>query len=576
MEPKNVIMRMFLLVLAVLVMSTGAQAQELREVPASEILEKIQAGEDVNYDGYRITGELNLSEIYLEKIPIARHVPIITRHEFGFVWWGLEEELKIVESEITIINSVFENNVDFSNTRFKMPVDFFDTSFLDISDFGGACFTGGANFRSANFSSNVRFWGASFGGDAHFDYASFDGYASFLSASFGSGVSFWGASFWGDAVFIGANFSSDASFWGANFSSDAVFIDASFGSDVSFWNASFDNNASFGLTSFYGYASFCDASFEGDSDFFRTSFEGDSDFSDASFEGDSNFFRTSFEGDSDFSDASFGGDAIFDFAEFDKVHFSDTTFTKVSLHEADFKSMKVEWASLKDALIFNGPTYIKLIKNFREMEQFEDADDAYYQYRRLSQANKNWSFSKLGDVFMWLSCGYGVRPWRAPAWGVIIIFIFGLIYMPGTLNFWPFTFFDWLRESGIRRLKESDKGDEQDASCCEVLYSSIALLTMIGLILLFCNLGVKPHYTAILAVAMLLIYALIYRGNNINKRDASFCDAFYFSVTTFTTLGYGDWYPKDRYRMFVMIEGLVGWIILALFLVTLANVMIRP
>ncbi|KAB3548030.1 MAG: two pore domain potassium channel family protein, partial [ANME-2 cluster archaeon] len=44
----------------------------------------------------------------------------------------------------------------------------------------------------------------------------------------------------------------------------------------------------------------------------------------------------------------------------------------------------------------------------------------------------------------------------------------------------------------------------------------------------------------------------------------------------FTTVGYGDWYPKDRYRMFVMIEGLLGWLTLALFLVTLANVMIRP
>ena len=56
----------------------------------------------------------------------------------------------------------------------------------------------------------------------------------------------------------------------------------------------------------------------------------------------------------------------------------------------------------------------------------------------------------------------------------------------------------------------------------------------------------------------------------------SFWDAFYFSVVTFTTVGYGDWYPADRYRKFVMIEGLVGWLTLALFLVTLANVMIRP
>ncbi len=79
------------------------------------------------------------------------------------------------------------------------------------------------------------------------------------------------------------------------------------------------------------------------------------------------------------------------------------------------------------------------------MEQFEDADAAYYQYRRLSQANKKWSYSKL----------YGIN-------------------------------------------------------------------------------------------------------------QVSFWDAFYFSLVTFTTVGYGDWYPEDRYRKFVMSEGVLGWLLLCL------------
>ncbi|MCW3129924.1 MAG: potassium channel family protein [Methanophagales archaeon] len=165
--------------------------------------------------------------------------------------------------------------------------------------------------------------------------------------------------------------------------------------------------------------------------------------------------------------------------------------------------MIVSWSSLENALVFDGPTYIKLIKNFREMEQFEDADDAYYQYRRLTQTNKKWSLSKLGDIFMWVSCGYGVKPHYTIICGVVIILIFSFIY--------------WFGE-GIRRLKEIDGDDNR----------------------------------------------------------VSFWDALYFSMVTFTTVGYGDWYPVDRYRKFVMIEGLVGWLTLALFLVTLANVMIRP
>jgi len=188
-----------------------------------------------------------------------------------------------------------------------------------------------------------------------------------------------------------------------------------------------------------------------------------------------------------------------------KTHSSANKYSNGSHHDADFKTMKLEWASLKDILPFDGPTYIKLIKNFREMEQFTDADDAYYQYRRQSQANKEASFSKLGDIFIWLSCGYGVKPWRTAAWAVAIILIFTPFY------FW---------RGGIKRLKEE---------------------------------------------------------NEDGKQDVSLYDAFYFSMTTFTTLGYGDLYPADRYRMAaVVIEGLVGWLILALFLVTLANVMIRP
>lgn len=56
---------------------------------------------------------------------------------------------------------------------------------------------------------------------------------------------------------------------------------------------------------------------------------------------------------------------------------------------------------------------------------------------------------------------------------------------------------------------------------------------------------------------------------------ASVWDAFYFSMMAFTTVGYGGWYPLDKHRKLVMIEGIVGWLTLSLFLVTLANVIIR-
>jgi len=205
---------------------------------------------------------------------------------------------------------------------------------------------------------------------------------------------------------------------------------------------------------------------------------------------------------------------------------------------------------------------------------------------------------------MWLSCGYGVRPWYAAVWAVAISFMWAFFYWIG---------------NGIRRSKEGDEGDEQNVLFCDGLYILMVAVTTIGFMYLSRDCGLKPQYIIILAVATILIYirhrrklrffcwqnrtyvtykqgrkfllTLRFRGlkktnlwwcgvyqleSNIDKKDASFCDAFYFSVTTFTTLSYGDWYPKNYYRVLAVIEGLLGWLTLALFLVTLANVMIRP
>ena len=476
MEPRNAILWTLLVVLAVLVMSAGVQAQELREVPASEILGKIQAGEDVNYTNVRVTGELDLSRIELETVSVER-----TWREIEY--FGLKEESKLLESKITIKDSIFETDVNFQNTQFRECFNFQNTSFLGKTDFNVTIFGCDAHFEDVCFVGDAHFEDARFGGSAHFEDANFVGDANFRDANFV-----------GDAYFEYARFGGSAHFKYASFGIGAYFYGASFGGDADFWSAIF-----------VFYTNFEYASFGGDADFEYASFGGDADFEYANFGGDTYFLDASFDGDADFGSVGFGGDAIFNSTEFNKVSFADITFINVSFYEADFKSMKVEWVSLEDVLVFDGLTYIKLIKNFREMEQFKDADDAYYQYRRQSQANKEWSFSKLGDIFIWLSCGYGVKPWRTAAWAVAIVLIFTPFY------FW---------RGGIKRLKENNEDEKQDVS----------------------------RY-----------------------------DAFYFSMTTFTTLGYGDLYPADRYRMVaVMIEGLLGWLILALFLVTLANVMIRP
>jgi hypothetical protein len=98
-----------------------------------------------------------------------------------------------------------------------------------------------------------------------------------------------------------------------------------------------------------------------------------------------------------------------------------------------------------------------------------------------------------------------------------------------------------------------------------------------------CGYGVKPLRPLGLGLFVIIACAIYYRWKNAIRRhekegshqEPNIWDALYFSMMTFTTVGYGDWYPQDKHRTLVMIEGIVGWLTLSLFLVTLANVVIR-
>ena len=51
---------------------------------------------------------------------------------------------------------------------------------------------------------------------------------------------------------------------------------------------------------------------------------------------------------------------------------------------------------------------------------------------------------------------------------------------------------------------------------------------------------------------------------------------FYFSFSTFTTIGIGDWYPSGKLnKALVMLEGALGWLCLGLFITTYANILLR-
>jgi uncharacterized protein YjbI with pentapeptide repeats len=235
----------------------------LREIPSSEILDKIKKGDQVTYDRVRIVGDMDLSKLELP----TEHVDRTGLQKLA----DLKEDIKIVSSFIRIVNSTIQGALDFSNSTFSDIVLFRGTTFSDNVWFHGATFCGEANFEGTTFQKACRFSSAIFREDAIFHCATFGG-AGFDGATFGKHAFFGGTTF-NMAFFMATTFVADARFQGAIFGA-AWFRGATFGS-VWFYNATFDGQTIFEDATFAGSAIFNDAIFGEDARFSEAKFEGD-------------------------------------------------------------------------------------------------------------------------------------------------------------------------------------------------------------------------------------------------------------------------------------------------------------
>jgi hypothetical protein len=202
-----------------------------REVPACEILTKIEKGEPVEYDNVIIEGNLDIRKLNLLK----------------------EDKNVLIVSPIKIINSLIKGKLNFQNAVI------FEQAFFDYTYFGGySCFLGvqfrkGAWFNNAKFSDGAVFNEAKFDFQARFTEAKFLIGAVFNKTQFNSDVSFERALFIWDANFTEAQFNGDAHFWGTQFRKYALFDNAKFNKSAYFWKGSY-----------FGYAQFFEAQFNGD------------------------------------------------------------------------------------------------------------------------------------------------------------------------------------------------------------------------------------------------------------------------------------------------------------------------
>ncbi|MDD4651736.1 MAG: pentapeptide repeat-containing protein [Methanothrix sp.] len=325
-----------------------------RVVPASRILEQIRAGEPIEYDGFTITGDLDLDGLD-DYSPFANEALCYPVNHTN-----LSEKKKIMASLIRITNCTIKGEVNFNNTRFDRPFDLEDTRFEGHAGFRGAVFQEDVNLSNVQFSKNADFLGSIFRKSASFNDAQFLGYADFegaclknytnLQCDFANIADFKITHFDGTACFDGAEFNDTAYFDGVEFNQTANFNDVVFNRSVYINDADFNGNAYFNRAVFNGTVDFIKVNFCRHVDFVEAEFKYSTLFLEVSFKDTSNFKNAEFNEDANFKGSSFNGIAYFSGSRFsNNANFDGVFFNRSS----DFILVEINGSASFHGAVFN-------------------------------------------------------------------------------------------------------------------------------------------------------------------------------------------------------------------------------
>mgnify|MGYP001054055553 CR=1 FL=1 len=97
---------------------------------------------------------------------------------------------------------------------------------------------------------------------------------------------------------------------------------------------------------------------------------------------------------------------------------------------------------------------------------------------------------------------------------------------------------------------------------------------------IFSNYGESPFRVLVSSLFIIIIYSILYWGfqgitSGDIKFNPSFLESLYFSIVTFTTLGYGDYHPKPFFQLVATSEAFIGAFMLAFFVVVVSRKIIR-
>ncbi|MGD2086069.1 MAG: pentapeptide repeat-containing protein [Candidatus Aminicenantes bacterium] len=365
----------------------------------------------------------------------------------------------------------------------------------------------------------------------------------FTGFVFPGDISFTSKKFGKIATFNNAQFLGMPDFGRANFSGTADFSRAKFSREVRFARTIFQKKADFGIAQFSGNVSFWDAEFKGEAYFRNTQFSGEVIFFSAKFFGAAYFWSAQFFGKAYFGTAQFSGKIYFNKAKFkEEVDFEnislkkynsfemiDTYFYNVSgifeyieNNDTDFKKLRMISKTLKTEFL---PKNFRLIlgeeTTARHPIQSRQIRDDMYLLDKKERISKMSGIKRIWNksfyFLWWLTADYGRSFKRWLLCCFVIIFIFGAIFADYNAP-------NWKPESFWHFFDEIDP-----------------------------QFQISPE-----------------------SRIPTWFTPYYFSIVTFTTLGFGDVTPLNLAgEIWLAIEVILGYIMLGGLISILANKLAR-
>lgn len=346
---------------------------------------------------------------------------------------------------------------------------------------------------------------------------------------------FSGITFHGDAIFVHATFEGDAYFCNCVVKGRLDLSQANFCGKADFHGARFlesaDHVIGFQKTTFGGAAIFTQTSFLESAHFHQAKFQKSANFQRAEFSGETLFWRAHFQGEAEFQGATFK-----DYTDFEEATFMNVaSFVRVVFGEpATFQR-----ATFKDRASFGGvetQSYLRFSLPWEQPRPFSPPENGETAYRAAKHTAQDvGDYRRAGNYHYAEQCAINSRD-RKKAW-----------------------------------KRPCQNAKDLASSWLEFIFGRVVF-----------GYGERPRNPLLIGLVVILLWTVIFRVGGVVDPAANagsseiihgWGQSLYFSIVTFTTLGYGDLRPPEhlQLRLLAATESLFGAALMALFIVSLAR-----